>query len=163
MTTLDSDTLERLRRQVPLRLDRHGQFFFEDDPVTHPGVRALFLRGLDRTQAGEPTLRVGEQWCYLTVEDCMLRVVGVAPDPAGAPLLRLDDGRELPLDTSTLWEEPGAGLRCSVPSQVSGRPLSVRFTNPALADLAPWLVDGDPVQLRLGDRRLPVPTQPPAP
>lgn len=161
MTTLDPETLERLRRQVPLRLDRQGQFFFEDDPVTHPGVRALFLRGLDCTADGEPALRVGEQWCYLKVEDCLLRAVGVGRDPAGAPLLRLDDGREAPLDPSTLWEEPGQGLRCSVPSQGSGRPLSVRFTNTALADLAPWLVDGDPVQLRLGDRRLPVPSSPP--
>src|SRR5262245_3669402 len=56
MTTLDPDTLERLRRQIPLRLDRRGQFFFEDDPVSHPGVRALFLRGLDCTPAGEPAL-----------------------------------------------------------------------------------------------------------
>ncbi|MCY1063060.1 hypothetical protein [Nannocystis sp. SCPEA4] len=160
MTTLDPDTLERLRRQVPLRLDRRGQFFFEDDPVTHPGVRALFLRGLDLTPAGEPSLRVGEQWCYLQVEDCLLRVLGVRADANGAPVLRLDDGRELALDPATLWEEPGHGLRCSVPSQPSGRPLSVRFTNPALADLVPWLGDDDPVTLRLGDRRLPIPSQP---
>lgn len=162
MTTLDPDTLERLRRQVPLRLDRRGQFFFEDDPVTHPGVRALFLRGLDLTPAGEPSLRVGEQWCYLQVEDCLLRVLAVRADPGGAPLLRLDDGRELPLEPATLWEEPDQGLRCSVPSQPSGRALSVRFTNPALADLAPWLGDDDPVTLRLGDRRLPIPSAPPA-
>ncbi|MBZ5709092.1 hypothetical protein [Nannocystis pusilla] len=161
MTTLDPDTLERLRRQVPLRLDRRGQFFFEDDPVTHPGVRALFLRGLDLTPAGEPSLRVGEQWCYLQVEDCLLRVLGVRADASGAPLLRLDDGRELALDPATLWEEPDHGLRCSVPSQPSGRPLSVRFTNPGLADLAPWLGDDDPVTLRLGDRRLPIPSRPP--
>lgn len=161
MTTLDPDTLERLRRQVPLRLDRRGQFFFEDDPVTHPGVRALFLRGLDVTPAGEPSLRVGEQWCYLQVEDCLLRALRVTRAGDGAPQLHLDDGRDLPLDPDTLWEEPGQGLRCTVPAEPSGRPLSVRFTNTALADLAPWLDDGDPVALRLGDRRLPVPTRPP--
>lgn len=163
MTTLDPDTLERLRRQVPLRLDRRGQFLFEDDPVSHPGVRALFLRGLDLTPAGEPCLRVGEQWCYLQVEDCFLRVLRVVPDADGAPLLRLDDGRELALDPGTLWEEPEQGLRCSVPAQDSGRPLSVRFTNPALADLAPWLDDAEPVGLRIGARRLAIPSHPPAP
>lgn len=163
MTTLDPETLERLRRQVPLRLDRHGQLFFESDPVSHPRVRALFLEGLDLTPAGEPCLQVGEQWCYLQVEDCLLRVVGVRPDPADAPQLRLDDGREVPLVPATLWEEPDQGLRCTVPARASGRPLSVRFTNTALADLAPWLDDGDPVALRIGDYRAPIPAHPPAP
>ncbi|HEY8375014.1 MAG TPA: hypothetical protein VIK91_00940, partial [Nannocystis sp.] len=155
MTTLDPETLERLRRQIPLRLDRRGQFFFEGDPVTHLGVRSLFLRGLDLTENGEPCLRVGEMWCYLTVEDCLLRCTGVHADAHGNPVLHLDDGRELALDPATLWEEPGHGLRCTVPSQISGRPLSVRFTNTALAELAPWL-DGEPPALRLGDRRAPI-------
>lgn len=162
--TLDPETLERLRRQLPLRLDRQGQFLFEDDPVSHPGVRALFLRGLDTTPAGEPALRVGEQWVYLKVEDCLLRVLRVAPGEHGAPTLRLDDGRELALDLRTLWEEPGKGLRCAVPSQQSGRPLSVRFTNTALADLAPWLVDDDGhgARLQLGADLVPIPDHAPA-
>lgn len=161
--TLDPETLERLRRQVPLRLDRMGQFFFEDDPVSHPGVRALFLRGLDTTPAGEPALRVGEQWCYLKVEDTPLRVVGVRADDGGLRVA-LDDGRELPLDPRTLWEEPGRGLRCSVPSQPSGRPLAVRFTNPALAELAPLLAVDErtgAATLTIGGQDVAVPTQAP--
>ncbi|MFY0542409.1 hypothetical protein [Nannocystis pusilla] len=55
---------------------------------------------------------------------------------------------------------PGPALHR--PRRAQRPPLSVRFTNTALADLAPWLDDGDPVALRLGDRRLPVPTRPPA-
>lgn len=158
---MDPDTLERLRRGVPLRLDRLGQFLFEGDPVTHPGVRALFLRGLDLAPSGEPALRVGDMWCYLQVDDCILRATAVVPDPAGAPLLRLDDGRELALDPTTLWEEPGHGLRASVPSQPSGRPLSVRFTNQALADLSAWLSDDpDAPALRLGEALLPIPDAP---
>lgn len=157
---LDPDTLERLRRQIPLRLDRRGQFFFEDDPVTHPGVRALFLRGLDLSPSGEPALRVGAQWCYLHVDDCALRATHVRGDGRGALLVRLDDGRELPLDPKTLWEEPGQGLRASVPSQPSGRPLSVRFTNNALGDLAAWLVFDDrtgATSLRCGPALTPIP------
>lgn len=160
MTTLDPETLERLRRQIPLRLDRRGQFFFEDDPVTHLGVRTLFLHGLDCTPDGQPCLRVGEQWCYLTVEDCMLRATGVRADAHGAPVLHLDDGRELELDPTTLWEEPEQGLRCSVPAQASGRPLSVRFTNTALTELAPWL-EGDGSALRIGDRCVAIASHPP--
>lgn len=164
VTTLDPETLERLRRQVPLRLDRQGQFFFEDDPVSHPGVRALFLRGLDTTPAGEPALRVGEQWCYLKVEDTPLRVVGVREEAAGLRV-RLDDGRELALDAGTLWEEPDRGLRCAVPSQPSGSPLAARFTNSALAELAPLLTVDEATgaaTLTIGGRPVAVPTRAPA-
>ena len=59
---------------------------------------------------------------------------------AQAPLwVRLDDGRVLPLSLESLWEEPGRGLRCSVPSRRSGRGLAARFTNTAQMDMARWL------------------------
>lgn len=161
MSELDPATLERLRRGIPLRLDRTGQFHFEGDPVAHPRVHALFLAGLDRDDAGEVTLHVGQQWCYLTVDDCPLRATAVLPGDNGAPQLRLDDGRLLPLDPATLWDD-GEGLRATVPSQRSARPLAVRLTNTATMDLTAWIDETrDPPQLRVGDRTTAIPnTQP---
>ena len=152
---IDAATLERLRRGIPLRMDARGNFTLGEEPVTHPRVIEVFRRGLDITPAGEHQLHVGNQWCYLTIEDCPLRVTAVlpaedaGPDPERSPLtLRLDDGRALPLELSTLWEEPERGLRCLVPAIRSGRPLAARFTNNAQMDLARWIVwdepDGEP-------------------
>ena len=160
---LDPETLDRLRRGIPLRLDRTGHFHLGDEPVTHPRVHAAFLAGLDISDTGEPTLHVGNQWCYLTVDDCPLRATGVLGDPTDLQI-RLDDGRTLPLDPASIWEDD-QGLRCTVPAQPSGRALAVRLNNTATMDLSAWIEDpiGDPgPTLVLGDRRFPIRHHPPA-
>ncbi len=158
---LDPATLERLRRGIPLRLDRTGRFHFEGDTVDHPRVHAVFLAGLDLADGGEPTLHVGNQWCYLTVDDTPLRATAVLRGDDGRPQLRLDDTRVVPLDPATLWDD-GHGLRASVPSQRSARPLSVRLLNTATMDLTAWIDEAaDPPSLRINDRTTPIPTTPP--
>jgi hypothetical protein len=139
MPGLDPETLEKLRRGFPLRMDHRGDFFLADDPITHPGVVAAFRRGLDLAESGEPIVRFGEQWTYLGVADCVLRVLRVVADEAGRPMLVLDDGRTVALDAESLWEEPGRGLRCTAPSVANARPLSARFGNTAQMDLDRWI------------------------
>jgi hypothetical protein len=163
---LHPDTLEKLRRGFPLHMDRQGNFIFEGDPITHAGVVRLFRSKLDATESGEVTVGIDGKWVYLKVDDLPLRALRV-DKPRGhetAPALLLDDGRRVALDPTTLWEEPGAGLRCTVPAQDSGRPLGVRFGNAAMVDLAEFFVweqeDGRPL-LELGGRRFAIPEQPP--
>lgn len=142
LSALDPAMLERIRRGFPLRLDAMGRFLFEDDEITHPGVVELFRSGIDRNDAGELILRVGEQWTYLNPSDCPLRVLTVAGTPdddTRPPQLHLDDGRALPLDPHTLVEDADGGLRCEVPARASGRPLPARFTNRASVALAEWI------------------------
>ncbi|MFV8754148.1 hypothetical protein ACNOYE_26695 [Nannocystaceae bacterium ST9] len=156
--TLDPETLDKLRRGFPLRMDRQGNFTFEADPLSHPGVVALFRRGLDANEAGEIELHVAEQWTYLNVDDLPLRAlrVDVPREGESMPMLLLDDGRRVPLDPDTLWEEPEVGLRCTAPSQRSGRPLGVRLGNTAAMDLSKWMVWDDEFgrpQLEVDGRR----------
>jgi hypothetical protein len=164
---LDPRTLEKLRRGFPLHMDRQGNFSFEGDPITHPGIVRLFRASLDATEAGEVTLGIEGKWVYLKLDDLPLRALRVDA-PRGEehmPQLILDDGRRLPLDPTTLWEEPGAGLRCTVPARESGRPLGVRLSNTAAVDLSAWLSededDGRP-QLQIGDQRWDIPEHPPS-
>lgn len=153
---LDPETLERLRRGIPLRLDRTGQFFLGDEPVTHPRVRAAFLAGLDQSDAGEPTVKVGNQWCYLTVDDTPLRATGVLPGPDGALTLRLDDGRSVPLDPTSVRLD-AIGLRCTAPSQPTSRPIAVRLGNTAAMDLSAFIEGEDQTAtLVVGDTRVPL-------
>lgn len=163
---LAPDTLEKLRRGFPLHMDRQGNFSFEGDPLTHPGVVRLFRAGLDATESGEVTIGVDGKWVYLKLDDLPLRALRI-DQPRGdesGPQLLLDDGRRLALDPATLWEEPGAGLRCTAPSQASGRPLGVRLGNAAAVDLSAWMVweheDARP-QLQIGDRRWEIPERAP--
>lgn len=142
---LDPATLDALRRSFPLRMDRQGNFVFEGDGVTHPGVVALFRAGLDVGESGEVELHVGDQWTYLHVDDLPLRALRVDVPGAGeaGPMLLLDDGRRIALDPASLWEQPGEGLRCTVPSRRSARAIDVRLTNTAAIDLSRWMVWDD--------------------
>jgi hypothetical protein len=163
---LAADTLEKLRRGFPLHMDRQGNFSFEGDPITHPGVVRLFRECLDSTKDGEVTLGLEGKWVYLKLDDLPLRALRVDKPRVdeSAPQLLLDDGRRVALDPATLWEEPGAGLRCTAPARESGRPLGVRFGNAAAIDLANWFVwdheDARP-QLEIGGRRRMIPEHPP--
>lgn len=159
---IDPELLERLRRGVPLRLSPMGAFRWGDEDITHPGVRRALRCGLDVTEDGEPIVRLGPHWCYLTVEDTLLRATAVLTD-GDVLRVRLDDGRTVPLDPASLWEEPGHGLRATVPSAPTGRPVSVRFTNRAQLDLADRIdTDEGRPTLRVGDHRIAIPSTPPA-
>ncbi|MEM6291076.1 MAG: hypothetical protein AAGA54_07415 [Myxococcota bacterium] len=161
---LDPEMLERLRRGVPLVLAPTGRFRFEGADVTHTRVEMALRTGLDVTEAGEAVVHLGAQWCYLTVEDCLLRGTAVQERDGGL-WLRLDDGREVALPHHTLWEEPDRGLRASVPSARSGRPMSVRLTNAAQLQLSTWIEfdeSTDQATLVYGGLRSPIPTTAPS-
>ncbi|MEM7157374.1 MAG: hypothetical protein AAF799_31295 [Myxococcota bacterium] len=163
MPGLDPQTLERLRRGVPLRMTARGELRFDEGPITHPRVQQALRAGIDLSDGGEPIVRLGAQWCYLTIDDCPLRATAVTRN--GDRLsMRVDDGREVPLSPQALWDEPELGLRTSAPAQGSGRPLAVRFTNRAQMDLAHWLEpgEGDDTVLVLGEQRWTIPTEDPA-
>ncbi|MCA9652156.1 MAG: hypothetical protein H6712_04755 [Myxococcales bacterium] len=164
MAGIDPETLERLRRGVPLRMSARGELRFDEGPITHPRVEQALRDGLDLSEGGEPIVRLGPQWCYLTIEDCPLRATAVRRQ-GDALWMRLDDGRELPLPLEALWDEPERGLRAVAPSRASARPLAVRFTNRAQMDLAQWLHEGEGEHtvLVLGERRLVIPRHAPPP
>ncbi|MFO7561973.1 MAG: hypothetical protein R6X02_04975 [Enhygromyxa sp.] len=166
LTGLDPQTLDRLRRGFPLRMDRQGNFSFEGDPITHPGVVRLFRAGLDATEDGEVTIGVDGKWVYLKLDDLPLRALRVDEprDEETGPQLLLDDGRRIALDPASLWEEPGAGLRCTVPARGSGRPLGVRLSNAAAVDLHEYIVWSDEdsrPQLEFAGQRTVIPEHPP--
>lgn len=169
LPTLDPELLEKLRRGFPLHMDRRGNFEFEGDPITHPGVIRLFRNSIDVTPEGEVTLGLEGKWVYLKLADLPLRALRIDGPREGEtmPHLILDDGRRVALDPSTLEEEPGEGLRCEAPARGSGRPLAVRLSNTAAVDLSAWFVDDDDAhtrpQLELGGRRWPIPERAAAP
>jgi hypothetical protein len=136
---LDAATLDRLRRGFALRLDATGAMTFEGDAVTHPRVVRFLRRCLDLDPEGRAIIAHGAWWAFVDVADLPLRVLRVTAGEDGAPLLHLDDERAAPLQPRTLVEDPGRGMRCTVPSAGSGREIGARFSNTAVMDLERWL------------------------
>jgi hypothetical protein len=160
---IDPELLERLRRGVPLTMSRTGELRFDGEGIAHARVHEALRHGIDVTEDGEPIVRLGPQWCYLRDDDLPLRIVGV--ERSGDALrAALDDGRAVPLDPATIWEEPDAGLRAEVPSRHGPRRIPARFSNRAQVELSAWMdLDADPVPvLQLGARRFPIAAHAPA-
>jgi hypothetical protein len=158
---IDPALLERLRRGVPLTMARTGELRFDGEPIRHDRVRRALREGIDVTDDGEPIVRLGPHWCYLHVDDLPLRILAVRRF-GDALVATLDDGRDVPLDPATLWEEPGHGLRATVPSRHGPRSIAARFSNRAQVDLSAWLdPDTEAPVLVLDDRRFSIGTTPP--
>jgi hypothetical protein len=98
---MDPGELERLRERSGLALDKDGRFLHEGTPVEHPRVVAMLHRGLGRAPDGRPTVRFGETWAYLQVEDTLYRAVQATLREAGGVLAglvaHLDDGTDHPV------------------------------------------------------------------
>jgi hypothetical protein len=151
---IDPEMLDRLRRGVPLVLAPTGRFRFDGEDVTHSRVESALRAGLDVTEAGEFIVYLGDQWCYLTVEDCPLRVTAVW-ESGDALVIRLDDGREVSL--GPVHEQPDAGLWTRVPAARSGRPVPARFTNAASVELSAWIrFEDETPLLEVGGASVPV-------
>ena len=122
------------REDSGIRLDREGNWWHDDVPVEHPRVIEAFNQGLSPTDDGRFILRVGNDWCFVTVEDAAYRVLSV-DDVKGTPWLRLSDRSAEPLDGATVELDADGVLRC----QVKSNRAAARFSRDAQFQLGPWL------------------------
>jgi hypothetical protein len=132
-----------------LVLRRDGTFWHEGVQVTHPKLRAHFLRSVEWSEAdGAFLVRLRHFRGWLDVEDTAWFVV--AYDAADGQI-DLTDGTREPLRAETLRADPDGVLRCAVKS---GR-FDARFTHRGQAHLLDALEDdgGDGLILHVGARR----------
>ena len=152
--------LEEIRRNSRIHLDRQGRFHHAGEAVEHPGVHRALCQGLAIREDGEVTLQIGEQWCYLTVEEPPQFVVSVRAAEAGSPHpgaweLTLLNGDVERLDPGTLFHVGDEDLYCMT---TEGRACA-RFLRDAYHRLAEHLQeapDGEGIALVLGERIVPI-------
>lgn len=126
------------REDSGLRLDRDGNWWHDDVRVEHPRIIEVFNQGLEPAEGGRFILRVGQDWCFVTVEDTAYHVLAV-DDIQGVPWLLLSDRTTEPLEPASLELDPEGALRCRVKS---GR-AAARFTRGAQFQLGAWLVEAE--------------------
>ena len=143
---MDAATLQLLREQSGLRLDREGRFWHRGGEVTHARTSAVLHRGIHRAEDGRWATRIGKEWGYLEVEDAALFVRRI--EPAGAKLrAQLASGEWVDVDPATL----AAGADDALYARVNGE--RARLTRPAQLSLSEWLEeDAAGFALRLGGR-----------
>jgi hypothetical protein len=103
----------------PIRIDKEGRWFFQEEEITHRKTYLLYCRSLTRDESGRIILRVGREQCPVEVEDAPLVVTTVEFTPFGLDgqetiWLSLNDETREKLDPGTLRIGPGNIPYCKV-------------------------------------------------
>lgn len=136
-----------------IRLDPHGRFWHDGEPVVNPAISRAWHQGLERAEDGRYLIRFGRDWAYVTIEDAPYLVRRATPDDSGAFRLLLSDGSEELLDPRTLARSAEDVLYCRVKGDHRAR-----FSRQAQADLMEFLREDEPGRFVLvrGAERWPI-------
>jgi hypothetical protein len=119
-----------------IRLDKEGNWFYEDEPITHELTVELFSRSVFKDPEGGYRLVVEPEWARIIVEDTpyMVRRVRWAHEKA---MLILNDKTVEELSPETLWIGKDNVLYC----MVKNNEYPARFLRPAYYELLKNLVE----------------------
>ena len=147
---MDPATLQQLREQSGLRLDKEGRFWHRGGLVEHSRTNAVLHQGIHRAQDGRWATRIGSEWAYLEVEDAALFVRRI--EPAGASLrAQLAAGDWAQVDPATLAAGADDALYVRVHEE------RARLTRAAQLSLSDSLhEDSGMFSLRLAGRDFPI-------
>src|SRR6476619_8102932 len=100
------------REDSGIRLDRDLVWWHDAEKVEHPKIIETFNTSLVPVEDGKFQLRIGNDWCFVTVEDAAYRVNAVDAGEDGRLYLRLSDRTGEACDVATLRMEPDGVLSC---------------------------------------------------
>lgn len=155
MTQPPSGKRWHTREDSGIRLDARLGWWHDDEPIQHPRIIELFNTSLVLDDQGRYQLRIGNDWCFVQVEDAAFEVRCVDVTPEGRLSVRLSDRTAEALEPSTLTLGEDAVLSC----RVKGGRARARFSRDAqyqLGELLEQDEDGHTF-LRAGQRRLALP------
>ena len=142
---MDPATLQQLREQSGLRLDKEGRFWHRGGLVEHARTAAVLHQGVHRAPDGRWATRIGKDWGYLDVEDAALWLRRLEPE--GNRLRgQLASGEWVEIDPATL----AAGADDALYARVRGE--RARLTRAAQLSLSESLrEDAGGFLLQLGN------------
>jgi hypothetical protein len=146
------------REDSGIRLDRDFVWWHDEERIEHPKIVETFNCGLVPTDDGRFMLRVGNDWCYVQVEDAAYRVTAVDVAEDGRVFLRLSDRTGELLDFGSLALD-GAGVFTCL---VKGGRAKARFSRDAQFALGTFAEEGEGgLVLNVHGAIRPVPRPPP--
>jgi uncharacterized protein len=143
------------REDSGIRLDASLRWWHDDEPIEHPRIIELFNASLVLDDEGRYQLRIGNDWCYVQVEDAAYEVRTVDVTPGERVSVRLSDRTAEALEPASLAVGADGVLTC----RVKGGRARARFSRDAQYQLGELLEqdEGGRLYLRAGARRLEVP------
>jgi uncharacterized protein len=140
------------REDSGIRLDRRMRWFHDDVPVEHARIIEAFNQGLRVTDDGRFKLEIGNDWCFVTVEDAAFEVVALDLSDTSRPSVRLSDRTAEWVDLMSLAVDAEGILT----ARVKNGHAKARFSRDAQFALGTMLEpEGDGFVLRAGEKRWP--------
>ncbi len=128
------------------------RWFHDDAPVEHARIIEAFNQGLRVTEDGRFKLEIGNDWCFVTVEDAAFEVLAVDVSEESRASIRLSDRTAEWLDASSLQLDAEGILS----AKVKGGRAKARFSRDAQFALGTMLEpEGESLVLRVGEKRWP--------
>ncbi len=154
---MDKEPMRDITPWCRIRIDYEGRWFYEDKEIINPGVLQSFSEALELCDDGRYRIVLGNEICYVEVEDTPFVVMTVRGDNAQGFMLILNSGRAYPLDPATLTIGRDNILYALLPG---GMP--VRLSRPAYYQLAMAMEEGPngEIFLQVGQQRYPILMQP---
>jgi uncharacterized protein len=127
--------IEAIPRQI--RINKEGIWYYGDDEIFREEIILLFYDNLKRDQSGRYLIELGNEKCYVEVEDVPFVVKAARRDGTGDEegevfYLYLSDGKCEPLDPSTLCVGNDNILYCSIRNAA----FTARFSRAAYYQIA---------------------------
>ena len=141
------------REDSGLRIDRHGQWWHDDEKIEHPNIIEAFNRGLRVMEDGKYQLHFGNDWCFVQVEHCGFTIVAVDEAEGDRLSVRLSDRTAEFLELESVREDEEGVLIAKVKE---GKALA-RFSRDAQYQFAEHLEETDgKLFIRVGARVVPL-------
>ncbi len=127
--------MDRQQRDVTegcwIRIDKEGKWFYEGCAIINPLVLRAFCEALETDEHGRHRIIIGDELCYIEVEDTPFVISAIRGDPAIDLYVRLNTLETFPLDPTRLCIGQDNILYATLPNG-----MKVRFTRPAYYSLA---------------------------
>jgi uncharacterized protein len=123
-----------------IRIDKEGVWYYGENEIFRKEIVLLFYENLTQDQSGRYLIVLGNERCYVEVEDAPFVVKSVdrkIPESKNRELICLhlsDESRE-PLDPDTLWVGRENVLYCSI----RNASLTARFSRAAYYQIANYI------------------------
>jgi len=114
-----------------IRIDKEGKWYYEGCEIINPLVLRAFCEALEADELGRHRIVIGDELCYIEVEDTPFVISAIRGDPAIGLYVRLNTLETYPLDPEQLCIGQDNVLYVNLPNG-----MKVRFTRSAYYSLA---------------------------
>ncbi len=85
-----------------ISIDKEGRWFYDKRQITHPAVLETFYNALEKDAEGRYRIVLGDEFCYIDVEDTPFVVQSVSRRDNGEYEIFLNNGKCEALDPNSL-------------------------------------------------------------